>query len=229
MQWNSDDPEVAEVDPTGVVTANGPGQATITATYQGLAGSATVTVAVGPEERVLSSVDLTPAPPVLESGGTHAFTATATYSDDTSTPLSAGVQWNSSDADVAEVDRTGVVTANGPGRATITATYQGVQGTATVTVAVGPEERVLSSVDLTPAPPVLEPGGTHAFTATASYSDGTSTPLSSGVQWNSDNPDVADVDPAGVVTANGPGRATITATYQGVQGDATVTVNTPVE
>ncbi len=35
--------------------------------------------------------------------------------------------------------------------------------------------RVLSSVDLTPAPPVLESGGTHAFTATASYSDGTST------------------------------------------------------
>jgi uncharacterized protein YjdB len=53
--------------------------------------------------------------------------------------------------------------------------------------------------------------------------------LSSEVQWNSDNPDVAEVDPTGVVTANGPGQAIITATYQGVQGDATVTVNTPVE
>ncbi|MFE7630058.1 Ig-like domain-containing protein [Kocuria sp. NPDC057446] len=49
------------------------------------------------------------------------------------------------------------------------------------------------------------------------------------MEWNSSDAEVAGVDGAGVVTANGPGQAIITATYQGVRGDATVIVNTPVE
>ncbi|MFE7630059.1 hypothetical protein, partial [Kocuria sp. NPDC057446] len=51
------------------------------------------------DERVLTAVRLTPVPPVLEFGGTHTFTATAVYSDDTSTALASGVEWNSSDAE----------------------------------------------------------------------------------------------------------------------------------
>ena len=68
-QWTSSDPTVAAVDPmSGDVTARSPGQATITATRNGVAGTITVMVAAP----VLSGVTIPPAPSGRPSGATSA-------------------------------------------------------------------------------------------------------------------------------------------------------------
>jgi hypothetical protein len=67
-QWTSSDPTVAAVDPTsGAVTARSSGQATITATRNG--GAGTITVTVTPP--VLSGVTIPPAPSSRPSGATN--------------------------------------------------------------------------------------------------------------------------------------------------------------
>jgi hypothetical protein len=48
-EWTSNDEAVASVDPEGLVTAVGAGTAEITATFEGAAGSATVTVDTSPD------------------------------------------------------------------------------------------------------------------------------------------------------------------------------------
>ena len=58
----------------------------------------------------------------------------------------ATVTWSSSDASVATVDASGLVTAAGNGTATVTATAGSVSGTATVTVA-----QEVGAVKVTPA------------------------------------------------------------------------------
>jgi sensor histidine kinase YesM/uncharacterized protein YjdB len=55
---------------------------------------------------------------------------------------SPGVTWVSSDIEVATVDQTGIVTAVGLGKATITATADGVSGTCTVAIVENPVESV---------------------------------------------------------------------------------------
>ncbi len=66
-QWTSSDGAKAAVDPTsGVVTARSPGQATITATRNGVAGTITVTIPAP----VLSGVTIPPAPSGRSSGAT---------------------------------------------------------------------------------------------------------------------------------------------------------------
>ena len=52
-----------------------------------------------------------------ERGGTQQFTATGTYSDDSTQDLSSAVTWDSSDTSVATVDGSGNVTASSDGAA----------------------------------------------------------------------------------------------------------------
>ncbi|MDH4046466.1 MAG: Ig-like domain-containing protein, partial [Gemmatimonadota bacterium] len=84
----------------------------------------------------VASVDVTPSTVTLASGTTQQFTAT---------PRDAGgnaltgrtVTWSTSDPTIATVDGTGLVEGVLVGTATITATAEGVDGTAGVTVTVG--------------------------------------------------------------------------------------------
>src|SRR5207253_5779296 len=63
VTWASSNTAVATVGPSGLVTSKAAGSATITATSEGKAGSATVTVAVVP----VASVAVTPATATIPS------------------------------------------------------------------------------------------------------------------------------------------------------------------
>ena len=78
-------------------------------------------------------VDVTPAEGTIQPGGT--LQLSAEVRDQVGRILSSSVTWSTSDEDVANVSTTGVVTAVAVGTATITATSNGVDGTAQVTVA----------------------------------------------------------------------------------------------
>ena len=84
----------------------------------------------------------------------------------------------------------------------------------------------LVSVAVTPATASIPITGTQQFTATATFSDGSSRNVTTTSSWISGTPGVATVGPAtGVATGLAGGTSLITATYSGMSGLATLTVN----
>ena len=131
VSWKSSDNTVATVS-GGKVTAKGEGTATITATTgNGLKAEATVTVTAKGVK--VESVTLNKTSETLEAGQT--LKLIATINPENAEPKYAALTWKSSDAKVASVDQSGLVTAIKKGTATITAeTASGKSASMTVTV-----------------------------------------------------------------------------------------------
>ncbi|MBO5030953.1 MAG: Ig-like domain-containing protein [Lachnospiraceae bacterium] len=116
--WKSSNVKVAAVTPEGVVTATGIGRATITATADnGVSDSVAVVVLPLEEDFEItsqSSVTLYCNDKLPDASGverTHKITLSASYLQ---------YEYRSSNAEVATVDDTGLVTAQAPGTAVIT-------------------------------------------------------------------------------------------------------------
>jgi hypothetical protein len=136
------------------------------------------------------------------------------------------VTWSSSAASVATVDANGLVTAVGPGTASITATSTAnTNDKASVTITV--TAPAVRSVVVSPQNAIMKPGDEQAFVANVDADPG----VARTVTWASSNNAVATVTAAGVVTAVAPGAATITATSTAstsVSGAAAITVRAPI-
>lgn len=129
VTWASSNTGVATVDPSGLVTGVAGGSATISATSGGVSGTLAITVSTD-----VASVTVSPGSFSLTSlGGTQ--TVTATVRNAAGVVLGERiVTWSSTNANVATVSATGVVTAIASGTASIRATVEGVTGAATATV-----------------------------------------------------------------------------------------------
>ena len=139
--WTSSDASVAAVDASGQVAAAANGSATITATVGSASGTAAVTVA-----QAVSAVAVSPPPhPLLAVGDTVRLRAEASDANG-HTVEGAGFSWSSSDAGVARVDETGLVSGVAEGTATITAVSGGVSDTATLTVRFNRSPEVAASI-----------------------------------------------------------------------------------
>lgn len=210
--WTSSDASVASVDGGGVATPVGPGTTTITASWQGMTGSATLTVS----DAQLASIAVTPAAPSIANGTRQQFTATGHYDDGSDMDITTSVTWTSSDAGVS-MSASGLAssTALGSATSTITATKGGISGAAVLTV----KGVTLDSVSVTPQNRTINVGGQQLFAATGSFSDGTTQDLTGEVAWSSSG-SAAAVDPAtpGRVTGAAAGTATITATSSALLG-----------
>ena len=209
VNWASSNGTVAFINASGLATGTGVGSAQITASYQGQSVSTSsfqVTTAN------LVSISFSPVNPSLAPGSNVQVTVTGTYSDGTTQNLSSSATYSSSNPAAVTVSSTGLVTAVAPGTSTITVTVNGQTTTFTVTVTTG----TLTSLAITPAnPPALAKGGTQQFTATGTYSDGSTQNLSTAVTWISTNSSVLTINSSGLATATGVGSATITAVFQG--------------
>jgi uncharacterized protein YjdB len=129
IAWTSSNPALALVNGNGLVTAVAAGAVTISATSEGKSGTAAVTVTPAP----VASVTVSPVSPSVGVGQTQQLTATLR---DASGNLLTGraITWTTSNAAVATVSGTGLVTGVAVGTVTITATSEGQSGMATVTV-----------------------------------------------------------------------------------------------
>jgi alpha-tubulin suppressor-like RCC1 family protein len=107
---------------------------------------------------------------------------------------------------------------------TITASINGVPGTATLQV----DTPAVAGVTVTFSDSSLLPG--QQTTAAAALRDGRNGPVTGAIAWSSDNQNVAKVSAVGQVTAVAPGTAHIiaTATKNNMQGNALLTVLQPV-
>ncbi|MEQ1506461.1 MAG: Ig-like domain-containing protein [Myxococcota bacterium] len=107
----------------------------------------------------------------------------------------------------------GTATDTDSGVDTDTDTDTDTDAAAVVSVAIDPAD--LGSI---------APGATATATATATYDDGTTADVTADADWTSSDDAVATVA-TGVVTGVAAGAATITAAYDGQQGDATLAVS----
>ena len=78
------------------------------------------------------------------------------------------------------------------------------------------------SLSISPDQPTVVIGGTTQLTATATYSDGSSNNVSSGVAWSSADPRLASVSSSGVASGSATGNVAITASYQGHTASTTI-------
>jgi hypothetical protein len=131
------------------------------------------------------------------------------------------VTWSSSNANIATVSTSGVVTGvavGGP--VTITANSEGQNGSASVAVIAA----VPTTVAVSPSVTAVANGGTTPLTAIVRDQNNVAM-TGQVVTWTTSNASIATVSPAGLVTgvtAGGP--VTITATVAGKSGTAMVTV-----
>ncbi|HEY8157325.1 MAG TPA: N,N-dimethylformamidase beta subunit family domain-containing protein [Methylobacter sp.] len=83
----------------------------------------------------------------------------------------------------------------------------------------------LNSISVTPANPSIAVGATQQFTATGTYSGGSTKDLTSQVTWASSTTAVATINSSGLASGASAGSTTITATSGSVSGTTALTVN----
>ena len=220
VTWTSSAPNVASVNGGGKVTAQSPGNATITAQFGSLSANCAIVVDGSP----LTSIQVSPQTASIPQQTELAFVATGTFADGNTQDLTTSVLWTSSPASVATISNLpatmGEATGLEPGTASITALFGGQLGTATLTVT----SATATSLRVSPAATNLEHGGFTRFTALAEFSDGRTRDVTSSVTWTSSNASVAVVTPTGVATSTRSGMTTVTATMNDLSGTAVLMV-----
>ncbi len=215
--WTSSNPAVATVGSSyGLAKGLSPGTTTITATVGTVSASVILTVT----NATLVSISVTPTGSTIAPGTNLTFTATGTFSDSSTQTITSVSTWASDNVAVATTGGGPVVTAIGPGTANISATFDGVTGSAPLNVS----SVTLLSIDVDPATAVLAPASRRAYSAVGTFSDGSTQNITTAVTWTSSNPDVASITAYGQVTAQSPGTATITAQLGSVSGNGSLVV-----
>lgn len=226
VTWSSNEPTVAEVDQTGMITAKKEGSAVITVTAQDGSGK-TATCQVNVTDIKVSGITLSASTLAMQTEDVKQLSVTNI------TPANAtnkALKWESKNTWVATVDESGNVTAKNPGEATITVTAAdngGAQATCKVTVT----ERTVpvikvTQIQLSQTRASLIEGKELQLTATVLPTDATNQSLT----WSSSVEGVATVDPTGKVTAIKAGTTVITATAKddsGISASCTVQVTVP--
>ncbi len=220
--WTSSSTSVASVSNAGLATGAAAGTTTITATSGSISGNASLTV-TGTTGPTLTSISVTPSTVQIITGTTQQFTATGTYSDNSTKDLTSSVTWTSSNTSIATISGTGLATGVTTGYSTIEATDGNISGTATLMVA----SSVLTSITVTPANPSIVAGHTQQFTATGHYSDNSTSDITNTCAWNSSKTSVATIVNTGLATGVAAGTSTITATLNSISGTANLTVTSP--
>jgi uncharacterized protein YjdB len=132
VSWSSSNTSVATVNASGLVTGVATGTATITVTTQDGSRTATSSITVTNTTVPVTGVSVSPTSASLNVAATQQLTATVLPSNATN----KNVSWSTSNASVATVNATGLVTAVAVGAATITVTTQDGSKTATSSITV---------------------------------------------------------------------------------------------
>lgn len=225
--WESSDPEVVSVENfplrPGLVTAHGPGEAVIRATYQGMQEEKAVTVS----NVTLESISISPTDVELATDAVQAFVVLAEYSDGTTFDVTRDADFSADDATIlAPLDAfiPGLVVALSPGETVLRASFNGLFAETSVEVMSATPTQVVVS----PVNPIVEQGEPTQFYATALYDDGTESDVTYLCSWSSDDSETLLMldEPAAKGLAFGidVGNTTVRAICLGLEDDTQVTV-----
>lgn len=178
--------------------------------------------------RSLKKIEVSPGAVSIANGTTTQFIATAIFSDGTKHTLSSDIIWESSAVNIASVDSTGLVTAiqippAGHPPVTITATYKGLQSTATLTIT----SARLVALRVTPGVKSIANGTKYNFYAIGRFTDSSTQDLTTQATWSGGGSVFSLGADPGLVTAQSPGGPeTITAevTVDGITKSSTASV-----
>ncbi|MDD2542581.1 MAG: Ig-like domain-containing protein [Desulfuromonadaceae bacterium] len=124
---------IVTIDQTGKASAVGAGSTTITATSGGKSGTATLTVS--PVSVTLVSIAVTPSSQTIAAGSSQQFTATGTFSDNTTQDLTTQVSWSSSVDAIATIGQDdGKAYGTAVGTTVITASLGTISGAQSLNV-----------------------------------------------------------------------------------------------
>lgn len=215
VKLTSDSPAVTVAE-DGTLTAAQGGEAIITVTSADgtLSDTCKVTVIVP-----LTGIALDQETLALAINGAESAKLTAAPVPAESTEPVDGVAYTSSNEAVATVAEDGTVTAVADGEAEITATLGEYTASCKVTVTTAPD-----GIKFGKASGSLTVGGSTTLKLYTTPSEAAA-PDMSQVTFASSAEDVATVDGEGKVTAKKAGKATITATYNGLTAEYSLTVN----
>ena len=215
--WSSDSSAVAgfaSAASPNRVTGLVPGTAILTATV----GSVSSTFTLAVSSATVTTLTITPAAPIIAKGLNTQFAVSGSFSDSTTQDLTFDAGWASSAPAVATVSddpgSKGFAQVLTVGTSTITATFDGVSGTALLTVT----EPVLQSITVTPANPSILTLSTGSFQAVGHYSDETNPDITSLATWSSSQPGIATISAGGAAKTLTLGTTTISATLGSISG-----------
>ena len=232
--WSSSIPSVATISATGLVTAVGEGNTTITAENGGIIATSDVTVTIGAggtaPVQTLTIIPASGVQTLSALGQTAQFKAIATSQIGTGTPTTSDVTnqvaWAATNASVATISASGLATAVGIGNTAITAELGSVIGSSNLTVAIPTVPVSAPTLTLIPITGVAEAtfiGETTQFIAIGNLTGaGATQDLTDQVTWSSSDVAVATINQAGLATAVGANAAinvtTITALVNAANG-----------
>ncbi len=207
VTWASSDSEIATISTLGIAFVLNPGKTEITAAMSGVISKSVELEATGQPMLELKMLKL----PNLTLGTTLQLQARMMRLNgnvDTIFPDS----WNSSNASVATISSTGMVTALAAGTTNITLSYTGFKSRLYPLTVVA-----FSSITVTPASLAdLAKGSETQFNATIDYPDGTTEDVTAKAGWRSSNSEIAAFTSPGVLTAFMPGYTIVQAVWEGI-------------
>jgi uncharacterized repeat protein (TIGR02543 family) len=225
VNWKVDDTDIAEISSTGKVTAKANGIVKVTAkATDGSNVKAELNVTITGQTVIIpkaTSINISGGNSISTKDGTLQLSAAVS-------PYNAKqeVNWSVSDANIAAVSSTGLVTAKGDGNVKVTATATDGSGvTSETTISITGQTAVIpkaTSINISGGNSISTKGGTLQLTAAVLPSN-----ADQGIEWTVDGIGLATVDSTGKVTAIADGNVKVTATTtdgSGVTGETTISI-----
>src|SRR4029077_7511180 len=169
----------------------------------------------------LVSIAVTPANQTVAAGTQQQFTATGTFSDNSTQNLTNSVTWASSDTTIATISAAGLATAlQKAGTTSISAQQGNIIGKTNLTVTAA----TLVSIAVTPTNQSVAAGTQQQFTATGTFSDNSTQNLTNSVTWASSDTTIATISAAGLATTlQKAGTTSISAQQGNITGKTNLT------
>jgi hypothetical protein len=170
----------------------------------------------------INAIQVSPETLNLAIGNNRQITAESVPAD--ADPAEKPFKWESSNASVATVSASGLVSAVSAGSAEITVSAR-ISSTVRkkIPVTVNSVNIPLTAILVSPETVTINVNETKQVTATPQPSDATDVAFS----WSSDNGDVASVSSAGVVSGKAKGTTVVTVKSGNIEKEIPVTVNQP--
>ncbi len=224
VDWEISDTNVAAMSRLGTIIGKSVGSVSIKAKKADIeSNSLDFTI----NDAVISYVEASPDNATLAIGQRVQLSAFATYSNGLVYDVSPIVEWRSSKPDVAHVSSRRFVFVDGLslGNALITPVIDSVLSYPSE---IAVTDKVVNKIEVTPKSLELPRGMARGLIPTVIYNDGSTNDIwSEWVSWESDNQLVAPITRNGVVVAQEPGLADITASIDASMSEPVITQVTP--
>ena len=167
-------------------------------------------------------LSISPLSASIQPGNTQQFSATGTFGTGSTGDVTTQVAWSSSDPAIATINGAGLATAKSYGTVTVSGTCQCYR--AETALSISNQTVTPTSTSLSPANTTIGVGHTQQFIATANYSNGKNSVITSSAMWTSSDGTIATVSSGGLATGISPGTVTITTGSGNITDSTNLTV-----